>query len=96
MPFTNQQTEFITAALNRKAPSAACPMCLHPNLTLVDQIVTLQLQPDPNRFKIGGSALPCVATVCRECGYTALFNVYVLGVAGELGMSPQTEEQQNG
>ena len=31
-------------------------------------------------------ALPCVVTVCMNCGYTEMYNVHVLGIGKELGV----------
>jgi hypothetical protein len=31
-------------------------------------------------------ALPCIATVCMNCGFTEFYNVHVLGLAEVLGI----------
>lgn len=38
-----------------------------------------------------GSGLPCVALVCRNCGHTQLYNVFVAGLSEILEVS-----QKNG
>lgn len=35
----------------------------------------------------GGPVLPCIVTVCKNCGLTQLHNVFMLGVAELLGIS---------
>src|ERR1039457_2555313 len=32
------------------------------------------------------SALPCIAVICMNCGFTEFYNVHVLGVAAILGI----------
>src|SRR5579871_596830 len=34
------------------------------------------------------STMPCVVTVCTNCGFTEFYNVHVLGVASDLGVPP--------
>jgi hypothetical protein len=86
MPFTPEQREKIKAVLGGKLIHN-CPLCGHKEFTLAEYLVQVQLQLDATRLTIGGGpSLPCVATVCENCGYTMLHNVMVLGLGDLLGV----------
>ncbi len=88
MAFTEAQQASILAALKAKTQGArtlGCPLCGTKEFALGPGVVTMVLQPSPGAFSIGGASLPCIPVICQNCGTTQLANIYVLGVAEDLG-----------
>jgi hypothetical protein len=51
--------------------------------------VVMTLQTDPGAMVIGGPSIPAVALTCSTCGYVALFNLLVLGLADLVQTEPR-------
>src|SRR5215469_11266518 len=94
MPFTAEQSEKILQALQQKRKRPPwCPSCGEYKWAIVDGLVYFPLAEPPLSPSIAatrstGRALPSIATVCQQCGYTNFYNVFWLGVADILGMNP--------
>jgi len=92
MAFTPAQERLIIGAFSTKAHQAKCPGCGQESFTLGQGIVYLQLGPTvqetsiPFQMRFDGPSLPCVPIICATCGYTQLYNVFVLGIAEALGL----------
>lgn len=67
-------------------------MCRVGPWNLADRYVNVLLQDDlGGGLVIGGPTLPSAALICANCGYTALFNLLVLGLHDLLPSQEQTD-----
>jgi hypothetical protein len=88
------QQRVIQAITERMGPSLVCPMCRKGPWSLAEGYVTLLLQDSALNLKLSGPALPTVSITCQNCGYTALLNLYVLGLS-DLVITETTPEDQS-
>jgi predicted nucleic-acid-binding Zn-ribbon protein len=89
MAFNPAQVAQIRGSLARFPDAWRCPVCGDTNPILNDEITHLDsTNPQPPATpERGPRTMPCVALVCRICGYTRLFNAYVLGLRNIVGPS---------
>lgn len=76
---SQQFKDRIIQRLDEKAPDVHCPMCGNNKFILVDGLAKHTLQRR-NSYEIGGRSLPCVLTVCTNCGFLAEHAVGLLGL----------------
>lgn len=92
--FTPDQLGKILQALQQKMKRGPwCQSCGEIKWAVVDGLVYFPLSVVPSNPSLAatqgtGQALPSIATVCSTCGHTTFYNVFWLGVAEILGMSP--------
>ena len=76
----------IAAKLNEKGVRPTCPMCNNNNFILADGYFSHTLQSNiQSGLVIGGPAIPTIAIICSNCGFTS---EHALGV---LGLLPSNE-----
>ena len=46
-----------------------CPMCHNKDFRVYDGFTKNTIQPDLDRFRIGGPSIPCLSIVCTRCGF---------------------------
>jgi hypothetical protein len=54
----------------------------------VTALSTLAAMGAPTNIPAAPQSLPCISTICTNCGFTELYNVHVLGLAAALGVPP--------
>ena len=101
MPFSEEQMKVVTDILNAKI-TPACPGCgqenrrqvmpevfVIPGRTPQPLTATPGLTPTPGTLTpvMATVIMPCVVTVCTNCGYVEFYNVHTLGLAGVLGVA---------
>lgn len=81
MAFTPSEYEEIKAAVAR-VHTQPCPVCGRSDAFGISDegFVMLTLQENPRSLSLEGSALPCIALICTNCGNTELLNAIVLGL----------------
>lgn len=87
MAFTWEQQAKLIAAVDAKANVKLCPGCGTRSWQLGPGLTFLQISTPGNPLAPGG-AYPCVVLICRTCGNTQLYNVYILGVEDIVGVGP--------
>jgi hypothetical protein len=87
MPFTKDQQDHIVKALEKRA-NRPCPMCEVNEWAVLDGMALIQLHDRLPFTNFGDSTLPSVVAVCKVCGFTAFFNIHVLGLSEILGFPP--------
>ena len=81
MPFTQEEREQISSAIQAKAPQVnRCPICLNQDWSLQDGFAVPGIQDNISRIVIGGPVLPSVVIVCTNCGNTHFLNALILGL----------------
>ena len=99
MKDTKNIRDIIVDALNKKLGERqlACPVCGAKDDNTWDvqaETTTLLAHEDPSEpTHTAKAAYPMAVLICRGCGYTALMNLIVLGVAEQLGISVRYNEQ---
>lgn len=80
MPIPQTTQQRIIQAITTRAGAVICPMCRTGPWTLIDGYISISVGGAPGEIVLGGQTLPCVGLVCTTCGYTAYFNMIVLGL----------------
>lgn len=83
MAFDQQKRQQIADALQQRNATNLCSRCNHPNHTLAhDGYVMLPLNDNPanGNVVIPPPSIPCIATVCNNCGHISHHAAAVLGV----------------
>ncbi len=81
MPWSESQLRTIQQRLSERVGGRShCAFCGQQPLTLVNGYARVEILPTVRRLPHGGAALPSLAFVCENCGYTHLFNVLKLGL----------------
>jgi hypothetical protein len=57
-------------------------------------MVVFIIQETPGTLALAGKALPSVALICSNCGYTRLLNMMILGVGDMAEPKPETSESK--
>lgn len=95
MPLTPEQQQVIIDALGRvQRGTFVCPVSKDGFWTVEPYFTQLNATENPMGITIGGTGYPNVILICNTCGYTALFNLYRLGLAEYFGLPPA--QAQNG
>lgn len=85
---TEELSRFVDR-LNQVIPGLECPMCHSHDFTVVDGLFPNTIQNSLNSIQIGGPAIPCVAIICRHCGF---LSQHALGVIDPQFLHPQKGE----
>ena len=82
MAFTSSEVDEINAAVAR-VHTQPCPVCGRSDAFGIspEGFVMLRLQEDSASLQLEGSALPCIAMTCTQCGKTELLNALILGLS---------------
>lgn len=101
MGFSQLQYEIIVKALQSRV-RPFCSSCGKQSWVIqTEGLVSVQIQtyqPPPAVPKVpfmrywnpigpSGRVMPCIATVCTNCGVVQLYNIFTLGIADALGIS---------
>ena len=90
--FSEEQYNKINAILTERKAVLPCPRCGNTYFSLLHGFVSLPVQnPTAENAVNGGPAIPCVVTVCNNCGF---LSNHALGVLGLL--ANQEVEKSNG
>lgn len=89
MKLSDEQKEIVRAAIDDKLTDPlVCPLTGDRSWQLQEHLAfTPAVQPNV----IGGPVFPSVLLMCAECGYTISLNVFLLGVAEQLGLAEQQD-----
>lgn len=60
--------------------SLPCPRCGSTNFTLSDGYNIIPVRADIKGITIGGRSIPCITTVCNNCGYVSMHSMGILGL----------------
>ena len=89
MALTPEQQELVITRLNERIKGQfRCPASNDSNWAVQDHLSRIPATDNLNVNVLGGPTYPCVVVICNTCGYTALFNLYTLGLGEEFGLSP--------
>ena len=92
MPLTEDQQQHVIDALNEHIKRAfVCPASGDSNWTVEASFTQLNAADNLNVTSIGLGNYPCVVVICDTCGYTALFNVYRLGLNEYFGLPARSK-----
>ena len=87
LKFDDVKTQVISE-LNKRVPNLVCPICKSGQMVLADGFISHQINKElTNSFLIGGSTVPVVAIICKNCGHVMEFSV------GVLGLLPKKDEE---
>jgi len=76
----------IVKKLEALGATKPCHRCGKEEFTVVDQYSDIKIQKELGKFIIGGSSIPSVITICKNCG------AITQHALGALGMLPEQEE----
>jgi hypothetical protein len=79
MALTPEQNKVLIEHVNKKWKGSQCRQCEANNWS-VDGIIQIALGEFPGPVQLGGTVLPTVAVICRNCGNTVLINLVIAGV----------------
>lgn len=89
--FSSELADRIIKRLHERVPNlGVCPVCTIGPWTLAPGYLAIPIGDNPRNI-LSPSTYPAVALICQHCGYTAIFNLVVLGL-DDLVPSPATGE----
>lgn len=81
---SEEQKKVIIEKLKEKGVRSACPMCTHSNFLIADGYFSHTLQSSIQEgLIIGGPAIPTIAIICTNCGFTSEHALGILGLLPE-------------
>jgi hypothetical protein len=83
MKYSKDVVNRIFDALSKRIPEGKmrpCSLCGTIDWLLGQGYVMISTQDDPTGVALGGSAIPCVAVVCKNCGNTHFINLLQIGL----------------
>lgn len=89
---TTEERQDILAALLEKGANKPCSRCGHCTHTLLAACTNHSLFDYAIKLSYGGASIPCVATVCNNCGYLAQ---YAMGLLGLLKQNKDITNEQS-
>lgn len=79
MKLDDKQKERLIEYMENKWPEPqTCPICKNTEWGISDTIFEIREFFD-GKMIISGTSIPLIASTCRSCGYTVLFNAIILG-----------------
>jgi hypothetical protein len=87
MPFTPEQNERITAALNQRlGGQPECPLCHQRGGWLMGPgYLSFVFSDHPNTVPLDGLGVTLILIACMHCGDTHFLNAAALGLLGPIG-----------
>ena len=95
MDLNEDQKAAIIGALNSKFGDGLplCPITRDSHWEVGTKLALIPAAGGLKASVLSGHVYPCVAMFCKTCGFTALFNLFTLGIAEKLGFA--VEETAN-
>jgi len=90
---THFDSNEIVRILTERGAILPCPRCGRKEFSLEDGFIFNTLQSDFGVYNIGGSGIPSIVTVCRNCGF---MSQHAIGVLGLLPKEKKSDEEKNG
>ena len=91
MELSEDQKAAIFGALRNKVGDRIiqCPISGDSNWRIENKLALVPATEDPKGSILSGHVFPNVVLSCQSCGYTALLNLIILGLAEEFGVNPE-------
>jgi hypothetical protein len=70
----------IAAALDAHGAKQPCPRCDTNTWVLLDGFLNHSGTDKPGTVVLGGTTIPTIALICRNCGFLSLHSAVILGV----------------
>ncbi len=83
----------VVQALGQRGIKAECPLCRKNSWVVQDLPVSIPVYEKAGMVKFPGTSMPMAALICRQCGWTGLFSLGVLGLITQKQPPAQSAEQ---